>query len=154
MPSPRRRPRGGIAPVLLAAAALLAASAPASAAEPDGVALADSCGTYVRMREGGSGDGAGLSSLLARTTLCTDRMWQAAGDLKARLALTDRALRAQRLQAVRCEVDPSPVGPQQAARVGHRYLSHHPERLHLPPERLAWEAMLAAFVCEESAPGE
>ncbi len=137
--------------VVLVATALPVA--PTLAAEPDGVALADSCGTWVHMREGGSEGASGLGGLLERTKLCTDRMWQAAGDLKARLALPDRALRAQQLQKVRCEHDPSPVGPQQAARIGHRYLSHHPERLHLPPERLAWEALLRAFGCEEGPPG-
>ena len=132
---------------ILLAIALLSAAVTDSAGskEPaNGVALVDSCGTYVRMREGAESYRA---SLIERTQLCSNLLWTAAEDLKARaLGPTDRLPTARR-DYVRCETDPRQMGPHQSVRVAYRYLSEHPEQLHLPAEQLAREALRSAFGC-------
>ena len=45
-------------------------------------------------------------------------------------------------------LDPAPIDPKQSVRVGYKYLSDHPERLHLPASQLAREALETAFRCQ------
>jgi hypothetical protein len=112
---------------------------------PDGVALVDSCGTYVRMREGAEGYQA---SQLERTRLCSDLLWTAAEELKAQVLDPGDRPPNVRKEYVRCEVDPRPMGPHQSVRVAYHYLTRHPERLHLPARELAGDALRATFRCE------
>ena len=135
---------------LVAAIALLGADGAATEDAPDGVALVDSCGTYVGMREGGASYSA---AQLERTRLCSDLLWQTAEALKARVIGAGERPRRGNEDPVRCALDPTPMGPHQSVRVAHRYLTLHPERLHLPAAQLASEALLDAFGCE-AAGGE
>jgi hypothetical protein len=117
----------------------------------NGVVLVDSCGTYVRVREG-AGD-AEIAGLFERTRLCSDVMWEASEELVARVSKTARELRFRQLEPIRCTLDPSPVDPHQSVRIGYKYLSDHPERLHLEARLLAREALADAFGCEVAAAG-
>jgi len=138
--------------VISAVAILGAALAIPAAAEdaPDGVALVDSCGTYVRMREGAESYQA---SQLERTRLCSDLLWATAEELKAHVLDSGDRRPTKRGEYVRCELDPRPMGPHQSVRVAYRYLTEHPELLHLPARRLARDALLTAFGCEPAADG-
>jgi len=117
---------------------------------PDGVALVDSCGTYVRMREGAESYQA---SQLERTRLCSDLLWAAAEALKARTLGAGDQIPTARREFVRCATDPRAMGPNQSVRVAYRYLTEHPERLHFPAEQLAKEALESAFGCEPATDG-
>lgn len=136
------------AALVLAYLTLATASAAAAGDDPDGVALADSCGTYVRAREGTESY---QPSQLERGRLCADLLWDAVAALKKRVVRPGER-RPRGTAALTCSLDPAPVGPHQAVRVAHRYLETHPERLHLPARALADEALLEAFGCEP-APG-
>ncbi|MDH3686781.1 MAG: Rap1a/Tai family immunity protein [Myxococcales bacterium] len=137
---------------LLAIALLSASHAHPLAAQkpPDGVALVDSCGTYVRMREGAESYQA---SQLERTQLCSNMLWAAAEALKARALGADETVPTARREFVRCATDPRAMGPHQSVRVAYRYLTEHPERLHFPAEQLAKEALETGFGCEPATDG-
>jgi hypothetical protein len=108
------------------------------------VALVDSCGTYVRMREGSEGY---QPSQIERTRLCSDLLWAAAGELKGQVLGEGERRAPGRGDPVRCALDPQPMGPHQSVRIAYRYLSDHPERLHFPADQLAREALRDAFGC-------
>lgn len=142
----------GARSAIFAIAFLGAAFARAATPEdpPDGVALIDSCGTYVRMREGAESYRA---SQLERTRLCSDLLWTAAEELKSLVLGADDRRPSTRQEYVRCKLDPRPMGPHQSVRVAYRYLSEHPELLHLPAKQLARDALHTAFGCEPATAG-
>jgi len=137
---------------VFAAVVLAAASASPAAPEnaPDGVTLVDSCGTYVRMREGTESYQA---SQLERTRLCSDLLWATAQELKGQVLGSGDRRPSTRGEYVRCELDPRPMGPHQSVRVAYRYLTLHPELLHLPAQQLARDALRSAFGCEPVTDG-